>query len=82
MHAQLAVTAAPLPFFLFASSRFCLSFLFSGTLVAHRCRRRCRRTELMASRRPNLIHRRLLAVYTVAILHGEVYRNFSSPLTQ
>lgn len=62
---------------------FLLIVFFSGAFVAHRNRRRrCRRTELMASRRPNLIHRRLLAVYTVDLPHDKVHRNFISTLTE
>lgn len=66
MHAQLVV--AVLPFrFPFAAYRF-----LSGTLVANKsCRRR---PELMSSRRPVLIHRRLLVVYVVDLPDNRICR--------
>jgi len=66
----------------FRFSFLLIVFFFPRALVAYRSRRRCRRTELMASRRPNLIHRRLLAIYTVDLPHDKVYRNFISTLTE
>lgn len=66
MHAQLVVTVLPFHF-PFAAYRF-----LSGTLVANKsCRRR---PELMSSRRPTLIHRRLLVVYVVDLPDNRICR--------
>jgi len=71
MHAQLA--------YLLFAFRFATYRFLSGALVASRSRRRCRRSELMASRRSNLIHRRLLTVYAVDLLDDRIRceKNFS-----
>lgn len=68
MHAQLVVAVLPFRFPL-AAYRF-----LSGTLVANKSRRRRRRPELMSSRRPTLIHRRLLAVYAVDLPDNRIRR--------
>lgn len=66
MHAQLVVTM------LFFHFPFVAYRFLSGTLMANKSRRR--RPELMSSRRPTLIHRRLLAVYTADLPDNRICR--------